>query len=236
MQMDRMITIGTLAASVGHEINNPLAYVITNLEYCLESFEGLEDEHDVRAEFKDALTEAHDGASRVKRVLGDLRTLSRTAAPQPRPSNVTEVVESAIRMAGAQLREKAFIERDMVDVDPVLVDGGRLGQVVLNLLVNAAQAIDGDDPNIERVLVSVRQRGDRVRLTVADSGSGIPDELLSRIFEPFFTTKPIGEGTGLGLAICREIVAEAGGSISVSTEVGQGTRFTLDLPVDSSGA
>ena len=236
VQMDRMITIGTLAASVGHEINNPLSYVMTNLEFCMEAFPLLNAQDATGGEFLEALSDALEGAVRVKKVLRDLRTLSRTDSHVPRPTAVKDVVESAIRMAGMQIREKSSLERDFRPVDDVMMDEGRLGQVVLNLLVNAAQSIETGQPSDNCITVQVRQEKNTVVISVQDTGPGIPDEVLQRVFEPFFTTKPVGEGTGLGLSICRELVADAGGDISIDSELGGGTRVSVALPASGLAA
>jgi CheY-like chemotaxis protein len=138
-------------------------------------------------------------------------------------------LESAMQLARGEIKKRARLVPDLGDVP--LVDGSesRLGQVFLNLLVNAAQAIPDGSPERNEIRVSTRLRQGWVEIAVEDTGCGIPREVLGRIFDPFFTTKPVGTGTGLGLAICHEIVAAFGGEIAVESEVGQGSRFTVRL-------
>ncbi len=141
-----------------------------------------------------------------------------------------QILDSSLRMAAVTLRQKATIVRDYGEVPPVIANESRLGQLFLNLVVNAAQALPEGSPADNRIEIGVRLEGPMVTVTIADTGSGIPKDVLPRIFEPFFTTKPVGQGTGLGLSICRRIVVQLGGDIAVHSAPGEGTRFTIRIP------
>ncbi len=227
---DRMVSVGTLAAGVAHEINNPLTYVIANLEYMRKQFEGL-----VPADRKEgldrALSQASEGAERVRQIVRNLRTFSRGDEDRRGPVHVQQVLEGSIEMAWNEIRHRARLIRDYRNVPPVEANEARLGQVFLNLLVNAAQAIHEGNASAHQIRVSVVAAEDnRVVVTIRDTGRGIPKELLGRIFDPFFTTKPVGVGTGLGLSICHGIVTALGGEITVESEVGAGSVFRVSLP------
>ena len=240
IEMDRMAAIGILAAGVGHEINNPLAYVLANLEFVTSELDlivgELAPEAFVRlepriADLSQALADTNHGAQRVRTIVQDLRTFSRGDDEQMSLVDVRQILDASMRMAAVQIRQRATIVRDYADdVPAVLANESRLGQVFLNLVVNAAHALPEGSPAENRIETTVRDDEGFVRIEIADTGSGIAADVLSRIFEPFFTTKPLGQGTGLGLSICKRIVAELGGEISVKSEIGVGTRFIVRIP------
>ena len=240
IEMDRMAAIGILAAGVGHEINNPLAYVLANLEFVtgeLEMLIGeLPREAHVRlearlADLTQALADTNHGAQRVRSIVQDLRTFSRGDDAVASLVDVRQLLDSSARMAAVQIRQRAVVERLYEeDLPQVLANESRLGQLFLNLVVNAAQAIPEGMPNQHRIEMVAKSEGGFVRVEIADTGSGIPADVLPRIFEPFFTTKPTGQGTGLGLSICRRILVELGGDIAVTSELGKGSRFVIRLP------
>ncbi len=237
MQMDRMISMGTLAAGVGHEINNPLTFVLGNLDFVQQELNKLiaarpAIENDF-SEVREALDEAHTGASRAAAVVAELRSLTRVSDTEPKPIHIASLLRTATRMTGNELRHRAELVVDVVDDEKLpLVQAveSRLSQVFLNLLLNAAQAIDVGNADQDRVTLRTRVEPEHVVIEIEDTGHGIPAETMSRIFEPFFTTKAVGSGTGLGLSICREIVREHEGTIEVSSVVGRGTTFTVRLP------
>ncbi|MFP2909929.1 ATP-binding protein [Pyxidicoccus sp. 3LFB2] len=237
---DRMSGVGTLAAGVAHEINNPLSYVIGNQQFVLERLEPLLEGSGgetvpVPVTTLEALTEAlrdaSEGAGRVRHIVRDLKTFSRGDEESTRPLDVRPVLESALSICFNEVRHRARVRRELGEVPLVVANEARLGQVFLNLLVNAAQSIP--DGQVERHEIALRTYTDpngRAVVEVADTGSGIAPEHLERIFDPFFTTKPVGVGTGLGLSICHGIVSVLGGDIQVESQVGKGTRFRVLLP------
>jgi PAS domain S-box-containing protein len=225
---DRMASVGTLAAGVAHEINNPLAYVLANLDFALgELGQPVPEGGEVRR----ALDEAKDGAVRVREIVRDLKAFSRGRDLERERLDVRRVLQSAVGLAQNEIRHRARLSVELLDVPAVLGSEHRLGQVFLNLLINAAQAVPegAADANLVNVVASVADDG-RVAVEITDTGAGIPEEILPRIFDPFFTTKPVGVGTGLGLSIVHGIVAGMGGEIKVRSEPGQGTIFTVLLP------
>jgi signal transduction histidine kinase len=243
MISERMASVGMLSASVAHEINNPLAVIVANLEFALQRFEAVGAEQSQIAasggEFaaagldqaRQSLREAHEAAERVTHIVKDLKVFSRTSNDeQEGPVNIERVLESALRMASNEIRHRANIVRHYSKVPPVHGNEARIGQVLLNLIVNAAQAIPEGRAAENRIGLSIRM-GDnhRIVVEVSDTGTGIPPQVLARIFDPFFTTKAAGVGTGLGLAICQRIVIRYGGDIGVESQPGRGTTFRVSL-------
>jgi signal transduction histidine kinase len=253
---DRMASVGTLAAGVAHEINNPLSALMANLVLATEDVAQLA--QDIRArnrgdeavagagvgvgeatewiatrlhELEEPLRDARESADRVRHIVRDLKIFSRSDEEETGAVDVRRVIESALRMAWNEIRHRARLVKDYGDVPPVEGNEGRLGQVFLNLIVNAAQAMPEGraDRNEIRIVTRLDDRG-RVVVEVRDTGSGIPEQVMSRIFDPFFTTKAIGEGTGLGLSICHRIVTGLGGQLTVESQVGKGTVFRIVLP------
>jgi C4-dicarboxylate-specific signal transduction histidine kinase len=220
----RMAGLGTLAAGVAHEINNPLASVSANLEYVAQRVEG-----DV--DLATVVAEAQDGAERVRDVVRGLRAFSAPTGRERRPADVRGELEAAIRLARNEIRHRARLEVDVGDLPLVEAGAHELGQVFLNLLLNAAQAIPEGraEENLIEVVARRTPEG-AASISIRDSGVGIPPQVLERIFEPFFTTKPLGVGTGLGLAIAHRIVVDAGGRIEVETQLGRGSAFRVVLP------
>jgi PAS domain S-box-containing protein len=227
---DRMASVGTLAAGVAHEINNPLAFVLANLDFALVE---LERPGGDAAEVNRALKEAHDGAVRIREIVRDLKSFSRTGEGDERPVDVRKVLQTAVGLAQQEIRQRARLSMELDEVPPVTGSEHRLGQVFLNLLVNAAQSIreGAADRNLVQARIATGEDG-RVVVEIGDTGAGIPEQLLPRIFDPFFTTKPVGggAGAGLGLSICHGIVSAMGGEIRVRSEVGRGSTFTVLLP------
>ncbi len=234
---DRLISIGTLAAGVAHEINNPLAYVIGNVDFAIERLSaGLSSGLDRAgcAELLAALEQTRDGAERIRVTTRDLRVFCRTEESAPVSVDVARVLDSAIGMAWNEIRHRARIVRNYEPGPHIDGIESRLGQVFLNLLINAAQAIEDPDPNRHEIRVSVAVAAGRVRITIADTGKGMPEEVRQQLFQPFFTTKPVGVGTGLGLSICRGIVEELGGTIAIDSAPANGTTVRLELPAGQS--
>ncbi|MDP9036879.1 MAG: response regulator [Myxococcota bacterium] len=233
-QTDRLAALGTLAAGVAHEINNPLAYVLLNLGYVIEELPRLlSSASDERSgELRVALDHARNGAERIRDIVRGLKTFSRPENESRTSLDVAQVIEATLTMVSNELRHRARVVKDYSHAPEVIANEARLGQVFLNLLLNAIQALPEDHSNTNEIRLTVRSiEPDRVVAEVHDNGAGIPVELQGRIFEPFFTTKPVGIGTGLGLAICHGIVTSLGGTLSVESEVGKGSLFRVELPV-----
>ncbi|MEP7121454.1 MAG: PAS domain S-box protein [Byssovorax sp.] len=233
---DRLASMGALAAGVGHEINNPLAYVVANLGFLAEDLPQLVStlSDDRACEVLECLHDAQEGAERVRQIVRDLKVFSRVDDVENTPVDLERVLELAVSMAGNEIRHRARLVRDYHAIPLVQGNEGRLGQVFLNLIVNAAQSIrEGNVAGSEIRIVTRSDPGGEVRVEIHDTGAGIPAELLQRIFVPFFTTKPVGKGTGLGLSICNTIIESAGGRLTVESEVGKGTVFRVFLPVSS---
>ncbi len=232
---DRMAAVGTVAAGVAHEINNPLAYVMSNLDYVVEELaESAEDgelDDERREEIMRALKAAQRGADRVRQIVGDLKTFSRVDRDTVRRIDLHKLVDSSVAMLKNELRHHAHLVKEYGEIPAVEANEARLGQVFLNLIQNAAQAIpEGHaDRNQIRLLTSTLPSGEAC-VEIRDTGCGIPPENLHRIFDAFFTTKPIGVGTGLGLSICHQIVTSLGGRIEVESQVGIGSVFRVVLP------
>ncbi|HVG58534.1 MAG TPA: ATP-binding protein [Hyalangium sp.] len=229
---DRLVAMGTLAAGVAHEINNPLTFVISNLSFLANELQTLSGEVSPGRlnELDEVLREAAMGANKVRQIVADLKTFSRADDDMPATVNLQNVLESALTIARAELRARARVVRDYKEVPPVEGSEGRLGQVFLNLLINAAQAISPGQPEHNEIRIALRAVQDHVIIEIHDTGAGIPPEMRARIFDPFFTTKPVGVGTGLGLFVCQGIITRFGGEISVESEMGQGTTFRVIFP------
>ncbi|GHG78306.1 hypothetical protein GCM10012319_28680 [Comamonas sp. KCTC 72670] len=237
VQTGRLAAVGQLAAGVGHEINNPLAYIVSNLEHASDEADALarelSDTRDVGTRLKDvnqALREALLGAERVRRIVQDLKMFSRPDEEHQGPVALHAVLDSAVKIAMGELRPRAKLVRDYGDVPRVEGNEARLAQVFLNLLINAAQALpEGQAESNEVRLVTRTSPDGRVVAEVRDTGSGISPELLGRIFDPFYTTKPVGVGTGLGLSLCHAYLTAMGGTIAVESEAGRGSVFRVTL-------
>jgi signal transduction histidine kinase len=234
MISDRMASMGTLAAGVAHEINNPLASVMANLELAANSLADLtarQGPSPDAANIEEELQDAREGAERIRNIIRDLKIFSRSGEDRKGLVDVQRVLESTTRMAWNEIRHRARLVKNYSAVPLVEASEAQLGQLFLNLVVNAAQAIPEGDADNNEVRVSVGEdAGGMVVVEVSDTGSGIPREVQEHVFRPFFTTKPIGVGTGLGLAICHQIVVGLDGRIEYETEMGQGTAFRVYLP------
>jgi len=216
---ERLAAIGTLAAGVAHELNNPLHYVLA----AVDRIEGTEADVPL-------LADVTTGLERMRHIVRDLGAYARPAAPGSAPVCLAEIVRGAVSMAGHELRHRASLRLALDDDVHVDAAGGRLGQVVLNLLTNAAHALPVGHATEHEIRVSVSGTASQAELLVDDTGAGIPDGLEQRVFDPFFTTRPIGEGIGLGLFLTRRIVTALGGTISVTPRTDGGTRARVLLP------
>jgi signal transduction histidine kinase/CheY-like chemotaxis protein len=240
---DRMVSVGTLAAGVAHELNNPLAYVTANVTFLAEQVAHLSTllppdacadagVADVLQQLDEAARDAKDGVDRMRVIVRDLKMLSRADDASVGPVDLGPVLDSCVNVAWNELKHRARVVKDVHHLPAVRGSAGRLGQIFLNLLVNAAQAMPEGRPELQEIRVTARPLGaDRVVIEVSDTGCGIPPENLPRIFDPFFTTKAPGVGTGLGLSIVQGIVTAMQGEIGVESTVGRGSTFRVTLPV-----
>lgn len=235
LRAERLSALGRLSASVGHEINNPLSYVIGNLEYALAELE----RPDTSRRVLDALGDARGGAERIGRIVKELRVFGRGAPePQRELTDPGDAIESALRLAGNEIRLRARLARELEPLPMVLADATRLTQVFVNLLLNAAQAIPEERSGTERALITVRSRAlpdGRSVIEVSDTGVGISEQDQRLLFEPFFTTKPQDQGTGLGLFVSLGIITSFDGKIEIESVLDQGTTVRVLLPPAPSG-
>jgi two-component system NtrC family sensor kinase len=259
VRSNRLASMGLLAASVAHEINNSLYFIFANLDSLIEDIPELIDavgrfrdfaSKELEAEQRDRimgrsahlftpeamrdiverLSDAITGAERVREIARGLSSFSRVEQDERCLLDLNQVVDSAVHMAAGEIRGRAALITEYGELPDVMGSDSRLRQVFLNLLVNAAHAVDGGDPAGSKITVRTWQDGDAACVAVGDNGSGIAEGLLRKIFEPFFTTKASQNGSGLGLAISRKIIVGHGGVIDVQSQVGVGTIFTVRLP------
>jgi signal transduction histidine kinase len=240
---------------VAHEINNPVGFVTSNMsslaDYVAQLFDlidqyqktltALPEEHRaalqaaakridldyLREDIPNLLKESRDGLNRVKDIVSGLRDFSRADDGQWKPTDITEILEGALKVAGNEIKNKGTVVKELVAMPPVACITSQISQVLVNLLVNAAQALQA--PGVITLRSGVQ--GESVWLEVSDNGCGMPEDVKKRIFEPFYTTKPVGKGTGLGLSITWEIVQRHHGHIDVTSAPGAGTTFRLTLPI-----
>jgi len=239
-QSDRLSSMGMLAAGVAHEINNPLSYVLYNLESLSEDLprllqtvqenrplmESSASEEDLLTRFRDAL----DGTHRIRDIARGLGTFSRVERENAVLVDLAHVMDVAANMATNEIKYRARLVKDYSPIPTVLASEGRLSQVFLNLIINATHAIDEGDVENNAIFLKTWSENGMACAEVRDTGSGIAPEHLDKLFEPFFTTKKVGKGSGLGLAISRNIIESYGGFISVKSNLGHGTTFVIRLP------
>ncbi len=235
----RVQALGRLTAGVAHEINNPLSYIRTNLDFVTSELR-----HNTSllpfaqlSELTQALSDAQEGVNKIERIVRDVKLYVRGDNTAALPMQVGPAMEEALALLGRSLGLRATIERNFCEVPDVLAVYHRIEQVFVNILSNAMLAFRIDDPGKNRVLVEIAPQGrDEVMVRVRDNGCGIPEADLTRVFDPFFTTRPVGEGTGLGLAVSQGIITNVGGRIDVQSVEGQGTTVTVVLPRARPGA
>ncbi|SEU29455.1 PhnD/SsuA/transferrin family substrate-binding protein [Stigmatella erecta] len=238
LHSDRMAALGSLASRVGHEMNNPLAFMMANLSFAREEISRLREA--LRAgqtpsrledldEVVDALGESLEGGERLKTIIQDLRILAREPPTHRARVDLHPVLEDALKLLRNELRHRARLEKDFQPVPTVEADEARLGQVFLNLMLNAVQAMSEQDAQRNVLRVSTRTGpGGEAIVEVQDTGAGMTPEVLSRLFEPFFTTR--SNSAGMGLSVCHAIVTSLGGTLRAESELGTGTLFTVTLP------
>ncbi len=237
MQSEKMSSLGQLVAGVAHELNNPIGFVHANLQLLDEFIEKLaraqaegRDTEKIREAINKLLMRSREGTHRVKEIVQDLRTFSRMDQAELQDADLHEELDRTIGLMEPSFKDGVTIVRDYGDLPRVRCYPGQLNQVFLNLLMNACDAMDSRG-SIEIV---TRRTADGVKLEFRDDGPGIPPELLNRLFEPFFTTKEVGKGTGLGLSLSHGIIERHGGRFTVTSNLGEGSSFTIELPLDAS--
>ena len=260
LQSEKMAAVGQLAAGVAHEINNPLGFINSNISSLsaytaglfslIDAYEKLEREtpaglperrnvEDVRKvveldylrqDIPDLLHESSQGLARVKRIVADLKDFSHVDEGDWKEADINAGLESALNVVWNELKYKAKVVKEFGQLPTVRCIPAQLNQVFMNLLINAAQAIE--DSGL--ITVHTRAAEGSVQIEISDTGQGIPDHVQKRIFEPFFTTKPVGKGTGLGLSISWDIIKRHNGRIDVKSSPGQGTTFTITVPMAAS--
>jgi signal transduction histidine kinase len=230
-----MASLGALAAGMAHEINTPLAYMLSNLNYVSEELHALASSGasfsgDHAKEILEALEETLTGSQSVRDIVSNLRLFARGNSEQQGQVELHPLLDSCVKMAWSEIRYRARLVKDYGPVPPVRANESRLAKVFINLLLNAAQAIPEAAGDSAEIRISTRHEEGNVVVAIQDTGRGIPTEHLGRLFDPFFTTKPVGEGTGLGLSICHSIITALGGRITVESQPGRGSTFQVFLP------
>jgi PAS domain S-box-containing protein len=242
IQSDKLAAIGTLAAGVAHEINNPIGYVNSNLntmakyvsifkQYCGQGDPQDQEErqkiHEIIDDFESAIKESMEGISRVRKIVTDLKTFSRADRQEKEFADINEGIESTLNIVWNELKYKCRVEKDLGRLPKLFCIPNQINQVIMNMLVNASQAV-----NKEGGLINIKTWFDmgEIFISIKDNGQGIPEQNLKRIFEPFFTTKEVGKGTGLGFSLAYDIVKNHDGKIEVISEVGKGTEFIISFP------
>lgn len=237
MQSEKLSSLGQLVAGVAHELNNPIGFVHANLQLLDEFIEKLsraqaagEDTEKIREAIASLLSRSREGTHRVKQIVQDLRTFSRMDQAELQDANLHEELDRTIGLMEPRFKDGVTVVRDFGDLPRVRCYPGQLNQVFLNLLMNACDAMDCQGS----VAITTRRTRDGVRLEFSDDGPGVAPELLNRLFDPFFTTKEVGKGTGLGLSLSHGIIERHGGKISVTSKLGEGATFVIELPLDAS--
>jgi two-component system, NtrC family, sensor kinase len=237
IQNEKMASLGQLVAGIAHEINNPLAFVVNNLFIVESGLDGLTPE--LEPHLREAslvklrkararLGEMREGLDRVKELVLDLRTFSRLDEGEFKTVDTAETIDAVLLLLKHKMNGRILVEKHYLPDRMLFCYAGRLHQVLMNLIANAVDAIAGDG----KIIITTSQTSEVFRISVRDTGAGIPEAIRGKIFDPFFTTKPVGQGTGLGLAISYGIVQDHGGSIEVQSEEGVGTEFVVSIPLD----
>jgi len=228
---ERMASMGTLSGGLAHEINNPLASVLANLALLEQELAKMLPDTPHTRDLLEAVAEAHRGADRVAEIVRGLKVFSRGLDERRQPLDVPLVAERVLNLLSNELRHRARVVRDFQPAPQVEASEAHLGQVLVNLILNAAQSIPEGDADRNEVRVSVwTGGGGEMVLEVRDTGAGMSPEVLARVFDPFFTTRPVGSGSGLGLSICHGIVDSLGGRIEAESKPGLGSAFRVTLP------
>lgn len=242
-QADRLTSLGTMAAGIAHEVNNPLSFILANIGFALEEIRqrrggaGAAGDDPWLTEVEGALADAEEGARRVAKIVADLKTFTRPQIEATGAADLVEILNWSLQVAAHELTGRARVVRRLGDVPSVSASSSRLGQVFVNLLINAAHALDPALRAANEITVTTRtDELGRAVAEIEDNGCGMTREVMGSMFEPFFTTKPAGQGTGLGLSVSKGIVESCGGTIAFESEPGKGTLARVVLPAGPSAA
>ncbi|OGQ84202.1 MAG: hypothetical protein A2289_10695 [Deltaproteobacteria bacterium RIFOXYA12_FULL_58_15] len=254
IQSEKLSSLGQLVAGIAHEINNPINFIYGNLDFLdtyVGTFQQIIEKYDactlqqkdatkigtlkadldyeyIRADTSKLLHSIRNGAERASKIIQDLRRFIHSGVTDRGPVDVRACIDTTLSLLSHETRKGTTIDKNYgTDVPTIMANEGQLNQVFMNLIANAVQALDGNGT----VSISASRRENGVAIGVADNGPGIPEAHLLKVFDPFFTTKPVGKGTGLGLSISYSIVNAHGGSLTAESTVGQGSTFTVWLPI-----
>jgi two-component system, NtrC family, sensor kinase len=237
LEGQKLQVLGQLSAAIAHEIRNPLNFILVNLVVVERQLDRMIVREGDTGLVRAAITDCKEGANRIQDLIQNLREFAVVDAQDLRPTDLKQVIESAVRLCWNEVKQHAKIRRDFDELPPIPCHPQRLSQVFVNLLLNASDAIEEKRRGSgvgEISIVVTRERGWAV-VEVRDDGAGMPPDRLPQLFQPFFTTKSVGHGMGLGLHVAQKIVAAHGGTIGVASTVGQGTTFTVRLPTRPPG-
>ena len=243
LHSEKMCSLGTIAAGIAHEINNPISFIGSNLNKIQEYFDVLSEvvtDHGVHTQnrnddveyiltdYKDLISETQDGVRRVKNIASDLKSFSHKSNDEFAPTNINNCIETALNLAKNELKYKIEVRKSFAENLPeTLCVESQISQVLLNLFINASHAIDTKGI----LAITTKADANNIYISIKDNGKGMDKETQKCIFEPFFTTKPVGKGTGLGLSISHDIIKRHNGLISVRSEEGNGTEFVIQIPI-----
>lgn len=235
---DRLATVGTMAAGIAHEVNNPLTFILSNVGFVLEEVRrrlgepGPVGHRQWMKDIEGALADAEEGTMRIAKIVADLKAFTRPQTDAAESADLNEVLSWSLEVAGHELRTRgARVVRHFGEVPAVDASAARLGQVFLNLLINAAHALDPARSESNEIVITSRTDAEgRAVAEIRDTGCGMTEEVMGHVFEPFFTTKPAGQGTGLGLSVSHGIVESLGGTLTFESEPGKGTLARVVLP------
>jgi two-component system NtrC family sensor kinase len=238
---ERLASLGTLTAGMAHEINNPLAYMLSNLNYLSDELHSLVEKGEFLKgergqDLLEALDETLSGSRRVRDIVRDLKLFARNPPEQQGLVDLPSLLDSCVNMAWGELKHRARVVKDYGAVPPLFGNESQLAQVFLHLIINAAQALPPRGGESAEIRLATRHEQGLAMVSIHDTGVGIPEEHLEQLFHPFFTTKPPTQGTGLGLSICHGIIKQLGGHITAESHPGRGSTFRVFLPTHVPGA